>query len=57
MLMKAVLAIVVILIGLYGFGFTQRAEVRTEIVIDAPPDAVWSVMTDFAVFAEWSVYV
>lgn len=57
MLIKGVLAIVVILIGLYGFGFTRRAEIRTEIVIDASTDVVWSVLADFAVFADWNPFI
>jgi len=29
-------------------------EVRTEIAIDAPGDAVWAVLVDFPAYAEWN---
>src|SRR5262245_36464337 len=32
-------------------------EIRTTIAIDAPPDAVWSVIADFGSYSEWNPFV
>ena len=32
----------------------QENELRTEILIDAPPSAVWAVLTDFGRYREWN---
>ena len=32
-------------------------EIRDEIEIDAPPDRVWSVITDFDSYPEWNPFV
>jgi len=29
-------------------------EVRTEIVLEAPPESVWAVLTDLDAYAEWN---
>ena len=29
-------------------------ELHTEIIIDAPPERVWQVLTDFAAFPDWN---
>ncbi len=35
----------------------SRKEVRTEIVIHATPQSVWSILTDFAAYPKWNPFI
>ena len=35
----------------------MRHELKTDIEIDAPPEAVWTVLTDLDRYAEWNPFV
>jgi hypothetical protein len=41
---------------LANIGFNKK-ELRGEIVIDAPPERVWSVLTNFEKFPEWNPFI
>jgi len=41
---------------LRSIGF-NRKELRSEIVIEAPPERVWDVLTDFDRFREWNPFI
>jgi hypothetical protein len=41
---------------LKSIGFNKK-ELRSEIEIDASPERVWSVLTDFASFPEWNPFI
>ena len=41
---------------LRSIGF-NRKELRSEIVIEAPPERVWSILTDFERFPEWNPFI
>jgi hypothetical protein len=32
-------------------------ELRTEVAIDAPPERVWRVLTDFGAYPEWNPFI
>jgi len=35
----------------------QYTEIKTEILINATPDKVWQVLTDFKSYAEWNPFI
>ena len=32
-------------------------ELRREIEIDAPPERIWAVVTDFGAYSEWNPFI
>lgn len=41
-------------VALLGWGVRQSEQVHTQVLIDAPPERVWAVLTDTARYAEWN---
>ncbi|WP_189642742.1 SRPBCC domain-containing protein [Deinococcus piscis] len=54
--MKAnnVLLGVAALVALVGWGVRQSEPLRTRVLIDAPPEQVWQVLTDTAQYGQWN---
>lgn len=57
--MKLFLSIAVVLAILAGlaFAFAPEREIVTEVRIDAPPERVWSVLTDGAAYGSWNPFI
>jgi len=50
-------AIATVVATAYGLGQLAPKEIRTSIEIDAPPAAVWQILTDGERFAYWNPFV
>ena len=59
MLKKILLFILIAFIGLVVWlsQGDNRQEIKTEIVISAPPEKVWNILTDFNRWSEWNTTV
>ncbi len=51
---KWMLAAVAVAVLVIAAGLLTRKSVRAEIVIDAPPEEVWAVITNPAAYGEWN---
>lgn len=49
--MYLILGIIALLVVLY---FTGRKTVKSELIINAPSEKVWQVLTDFEKYSEWN---
>ena len=54
---KLALGLVIVVLALYGFGFTQKTEIRTAMDIAAPVEPVWSVLSDFDAYPDWNPFI
>jgi hypothetical protein len=45
------------MIFMFKLGDTMTNELKTTIEIDASPDAIWTVLTDFDRYSEWNPFI
>lgn len=54
---KALIAVIVIIACIAALLMIGKKQIATEIIINAPPQKVWSVLTDFNAYPAWNPFI